>query len=41
MSTPAIESPRVNYLNVSYGGRSWLLTTDHKRISLLYLLNQF
>jgi cytochrome c oxidase subunit I len=28
---------RVNYLNVSYGVRSWLLTTDHKRIALLYL----
>ena len=39
MSTPAIESPRVNYLNVSYGVRSWLLPTDHKRIALLYLLS--
>ncbi len=39
MSTPAVESPRVNYLNVSYGVRSWLLTTDHKRIALLYLLS--
>jgi cytochrome c oxidase subunit I len=28
---------RVNYLNASYGIRSWLLTTDHKRICLLYL----
>jgi len=28
---------RVDYLNVSYGVRSWLLTTDHKRIALLYL----
>lgn len=27
----------VNYLNASYGIRSWLLTTDHKRIGLLYL----
>src|SRR3954471_18601603 len=27
----------VNYLNANYGIRSWLLTTDHKRISLLYL----
>ena len=27
---------RVNYLNAQYG-RSWLLTTDHKRIALLYL----
>ena len=29
--------PRVNYLNRAYGVTSWLLTTDHKRIALLYL----
>jgi cytochrome c oxidase subunit 1 len=29
--------PRVHYLNNQYGVRSWLLTTDHKRIALLYL----
>src|SRR5271156_3757528 len=28
---------RVNYLNASYGVKSWLFTTDHKRIALLYL----
>jgi cytochrome c oxidase subunit 1 len=28
---------RVNYLNATYGIKSWLLTTDHKRIALLYL----
>src|SRR5580693_4263689 len=28
---------RADYLNVAYGVRSWLLTTDHKRIALLYL----
>jgi len=28
-----------NYLNKEYGIRSWLLTTDHKRIALLYLLS--
>ncbi len=28
---------RQHYLNVSYGIKSWLLTTDHKRIALLYL----
>jgi cytochrome c oxidase subunit I len=28
---------RPNYLNVSFGVKSWLLTTDHKRIALLYL----
>jgi len=31
------ESSRVHYLNVSYGIKSWLFTTDHKRIALLYL----
>jgi len=31
--------PPVNYLNVNYGIRSWLLTTDHKRIALLYLVS--
>jgi cytochrome c oxidase subunit I len=29
--------PREHYLNATYGIRSWLLTTDHKRIALLYL----
>ena len=33
---PGIES-RVHYLNASYGIKSWLLTTDHKRIAVLYL----
>ena len=31
--------PRTNYLNVAYGVKSWLLTTDHKRIALLYLVS--
>jgi cytochrome c oxidase subunit 1 len=30
-------APRENYLNVNYGVLSWLFTTDHKRIALLYL----
>src|ERR1019366_5409663 len=29
----------VNYLNASYGIKSWLLTTDHKRIGLMYLVS--
>ncbi len=40
MSTALAETPiesRVHYLNVNYGVKSWLLTTDHKRIALLYL----
>src|SRR5207302_1798725 len=35
----AVEVPgRVHYLNVAFGVRSWLLTTDHKRIGVLYLV---
>src|SRR5580658_5218724 len=30
---------RTNYLNVDYGWKSWLFTTDHKRIALLYLFS--
>jgi cytochrome c oxidase subunit 1 len=40
MSETAVEtSPGVHYLNVKYGVKSWLLTTDHKRIALLYLVS--
>jgi cytochrome c oxidase subunit I len=42
MSAAAAEVPvetRVNYLNAQYGWRSWLFTTDHKRIALLYLVS--
>jgi cytochrome c oxidase subunit 1 len=28
-----------NYLNASYGWKSWLFTLDHKRIALLYLIS--
>jgi cytochrome c oxidase subunit I len=30
---------RVDYLNNNYGWTSWLFTTDHKRIALLYLVS--
>jgi cytochrome c oxidase subunit 1 len=30
--------PRSNYLNAEHGLKSWLLTKDHKRIGLLYLV---
>jgi cytochrome c oxidase subunit 1 len=30
---------RPNYLNVDYSVKSWLLTTDHKRIAILYLIS--
>jgi cytochrome c oxidase subunit 1 len=36
---PEPQEPRVNYLNVKYGVKSWLLTRDHKRIALLYLMS--
>ena len=39
MSSLAITPERPNYLNQEYGVRSWLLTTDHKRIGLLYLMS--
>ncbi len=29
---------RLNYLNVAYTAKSWLLTVDHKRIAILYLI---
>src|SRR5271165_6057000 len=29
----------LNYLNVSYRWTSWLLTLDHKRIAILYLVS--
>ncbi len=32
------EMPSKNYLNDEYGLKSWLLTQDHKRIALLYLI---
>ena len=40
MATVAVSTEqRENYLNAEYGIRSWLLTTDHKRIALLYLIS--
>jgi cytochrome c oxidase subunit 1 len=34
----AIETAEPNYLNAKLGLKSWLLTLDHKRIAILYLL---
>ena len=33
------QTPRKNYLNADYGIASWLLTRDHKRIAILYLVS--
>jgi cytochrome c oxidase subunit I len=34
---PSVES--TNYLNINHSIRSWLLTTDHKRVAILYLIS--
>jgi cytochrome c oxidase subunit 1 len=39
MTTAERSLPREHYLNASHGLKSWLLTTDHKRIAILYLLS--
>jgi len=41
MATEAVveQGERETYLNAVYGLKSWLLTTDHKRIALLYLIS--
>ena len=39
MATAVLTGERENYLNKEYGIRSWLLTTDHKRIAILYLIS--
>ncbi len=38
-SMPAHDAPQVNYLNWSHTVKSWLLTGDHKRIAMLYLIS--
>jgi len=35
----SVPEHRLHYLNASYGLKSWLLTTDHKRIAWLYLIS--
>jgi cytochrome c oxidase subunit 1 len=38
MSAP-FTRPKPDYIGVAHGVRSWLLTVDHKRIGLLYLMS--
>ena len=33
------KKPELNYLNNGYSVASWLLTKDHKRIAMLYLVS--
>jgi len=37
--TQTPQLPKEHYLNADYGIRSWLLTIDHKRIAILYLVS--
>src|SRR5215471_19542521 len=39
MSVALAAAERPDYLNDGYGIKSWLLTRDHKRIALLYLMS--
>ena len=34
-----METPTLSYLNDGHGLASWLLTKDHKRIAMLYLVS--
>ena len=36
---PAAEEEQESYLSAGYTVRSWLLTTDHKRIAILYMVS--
>jgi cytochrome c oxidase subunit 1 len=38
MTTTAVAESPVNYLNVKHSVASWLLTKDHKRIGLMYMV---
>ncbi len=39
MAPATLAPPRTTYLNNGYGLKSWLLTQDHKRIGILYLIS--
>jgi len=39
MATLTLDRIRQNYLNINYSARSWLLTLDHKRIAVLYMIS--
>ncbi len=37
-TAPALKIREPSYINIAYTAKSWLLTTDHKRIGLLYMV---
>ncbi len=39
MTAETAAPPKEHYLNADYGWKSWLFTTDHKRIAILYLVS--
>ncbi len=39
IQSPEATEPQLNYLNNGFSLKSWLLTKDHKRIAILYLLS--
>jgi len=39
IGTDFSETPKLNYLNNGYTLKSWLLTKDHKRIAIMYLIS--
>ena len=39
MTTATVTESPINYLNVKTTVASWLLTKDHKRIAILYLIS--
>ncbi len=39
MTTELLAPPERNYLSAGYTARSWLLTVDHKRIAILYMVS--
>ena len=39
VEVPIRAAPRENYINTDYSWKSWLLSVDHKRIAILYLIS--
>ncbi len=39
MNTTAVPAERPNFLTAEHGLKSWLLTLDHKRVAILYLIS--